>query len=160
MLRWISWVWRNTKTLLRVASSTNALLRAVTSQEQSGLNVVKASVFRRWLVTAPYRGSYQPFDGWSWLSNFSSYSVNTVSIRRISALLITDLSRSRIVEKVWILSRGWISYKCNTAEIFSNTERFQQFLYVCNNDENVAWEKIGCLSQGGWCWFYRGALIF
>jgi len=28
----------------------------VTSQEQSGLNVVKASVFRRWLVTAPYRG--------------------------------------------------------------------------------------------------------
>ena len=41
---------------LRVASSTNALLRAVTSQEQSGLNVVKASVFRRWLVTAPYRG--------------------------------------------------------------------------------------------------------
>ena len=28
----------------------------MTSQEQSGLNVVKASVFRRWLVTAPYRG--------------------------------------------------------------------------------------------------------
>ena len=35
---------------------SNALLRAVTSQEQIGLNAVKASAFRRWLVIAPYRG--------------------------------------------------------------------------------------------------------
>ena len=40
--------------------------RQVTSQEQKGLNKVKASVFRRWLVIWAYSpGTNHPFDGWS-----------------------------------------------------------------------------------------------
>ncbi|MCR5846572.1 MAG: hypothetical protein K6G75_00410, partial [Lachnospiraceae bacterium] len=35
---------------------TNALSRAATSQRQFGLNKEKASVFRRWPVSPPYRG--------------------------------------------------------------------------------------------------------
>ena len=44
------------KTPLGVAGNTNTLSRVATSQGQKGLNKVKASAFRRWPVTAPYRG--------------------------------------------------------------------------------------------------------
>ena len=37
-------------------SNTTALSRAATSQRQFGLNKEKASVFRRWPVSPPYRG--------------------------------------------------------------------------------------------------------
>ena len=44
------------RSLLRVAGNTDALSRATTSQGHQGLNKLKASVFRHWPVTAPYRG--------------------------------------------------------------------------------------------------------
>ena len=75
------------RTLLRVSGNTNALLRAATSQGQYGLNKVKASVFRRWPVTAPYRGEQTTrlTGGHDYI--FNNFSIAAIFVQTINILL-------------------------------------------------------------------------
>ena len=68
----------------------------MTSQEQWGLNKVKASVCRRWLVIWAYSpGTNHPFDGWSWFT--SKYNFNQIKTTTLYSMKIKEQTRKLAV---------------------------------------------------------------